>query len=155
MVELGSLRDIHVYTDGGCHGNPGPGGWAFVVHADGEVFRQKGAERDTTNNRMELKAVISALEYVDSNFNLDGVAVHIHTDSQYVQRGMNEWLARWLRNGFKTAAKKPVKNRELWLELNDLAEKHTVRWHWVRGHAGHEFNEECDALVQDAIRELT
>jgi ribonuclease HI len=104
---------------------------------------------------MELRAVISALEFVTGELDAGDTPLHVHTDSQYVQRGMNEWLSRWLRNGFKTAAKKPVKNKELWVELNELSKHHDIRWHWVRGHAGDRSNEECDALVQRAIRELT
>lgn len=143
---------IDIYTDGGCHGNPGPGGWAFVVQRNGRAYQMKGAEANTTNNRMELTAVISALEFIENNF--DHEPIRVHTDSQYVQRGMSEWMERWLKNGFKTAAKKPVKNKELWVKLNALSQRLQPQWHWVRGHSGHELNETCDSLVQAAIQEL-
>ena len=138
---------VTIYTDGACLGNPGPGGWAALVIADGTVRELSGYEPQTTNNRMELRAAVEGLRALD-----DGTEVDLHTDSQYLRTGMAEWLARWKRNGWRTADKKPVKNVDLWQELDALAQRHAVRWHWVRGHAGHPENERCDALANDAIR---
>ena len=138
---------VTIYTDGACAGNPGPGGWGALVIADDAVRELSGFEAQTTNNRMELKAAVEALRVLD-----DGTEVDLHTDSQYLRTGMAEWLARWKRNGWRTADKRPVKNVDLWQELDALAQRHAVRWHWVRGHAGHPENERCDALANDAIR---
>jgi ribonuclease HI len=138
---------VTVYTDGACLGNPGPGGWAALLVADGDVREISGYEGHTTNNRMELRAAVEALRALD-----DGTDVDLHTDSQYLRNGMNEWLARWKRNGWRTADKKPVKNMDLWEDLDALAHRHVVRWHWVRGHTGHPENERCDALANEAIR---
>ena len=141
------MRHVTVFTDGACSGNPGPGGWAAVV-LDGEGRREiSGYEPDTTNNRMELSAAIEALEALPET-----VAVDLHTDSQYLRNGMSAWLARWKRNGWRTADRKPVKNEDLWRRLDELAQRHHVRWHWVRGHDGHTENERCDALANAAIR---
>ena len=144
--------DVTCYTDGGCHGNPGPGGWAYVLSVDGTHEEQYGYDPETTNNRMELTAVIEALrrtrELPHAPTNLK-----IYTDSQYVRNGITDWIIRWKRNGWKTAGKKPVKNRELWETLDTLASELPVTWHWVEGHAGVELNERCDELVQLAIRE--
>jgi len=143
-----------VYTDGGCSGNPGPGGWAFVVLADGVTRAERsGGERDTTNNRMELLAVISALESLPGlGFTAGACPVTVVTDSEYVRKGMSEWILKWKANGWRTASKAPVKNAELWRRLDALAAPWAVRWRWVRGHAGQPQNERCDALVQEAIR---
>lgn len=143
-----------LYTDGGCHGNPGPGAWAFVLHYNGQSVRLYGAEADTTNNRMELSAVIEGLEYVRLNLTCSGGLV-CRTDSRYVQQGITSWIHTWKRNGWRTTAKKPVKNRDLWQRLDGLVQQMTPQWEWVQGHAGEEGNEECDALVQRGIRELT
>jgi ribonuclease HI len=141
------MRHVIVFTDGACSGNPGPGGWAAVL-VDGAHRRElSGYEPATTNNRMELSAAIRALEALPET-----VAVDLHTDSQYLRTGMAEWLARWKRNGWRTADRKPVKNEDLWRRLDDLAQRHHVRWHWVRGHDGHPENERCDALANAAIR---
>lgn len=141
------MRHVTVFTDGACSGNPGPGGWAAVI-VDGADRRElSGYDPATTNNRMELSAAIRALEALP-----DAVAVDLHTDSQYLRNGMSEWLARWKRNGWRTADRKPVKNEDLWRRLDDLAQRHHVRWHWVRGHDGHPENERCDALANAAIR---
>ena len=141
------MRHLTVFTDGACSGNPGPGGWAAVI-LDGEHRRElSGFEAATTNNRMEMSAAIRALEALP-----DGVAVDLHTDSQYLRNGMSAWLARWKRNGWRTADRKPVKNEDLWRRLDDLARQRHVRWHWVRGHDGHPENERCDALANAAIR---
>ena len=141
------MERVDIYTDGACQGNPGPGGWAAIVRRDGEERELTGYDPDTTNNRMELLAAIEGLRAVE-----DVSEVDLHTDSQYLQNGMNDWLARWKRNGWKTAAKKPVKNVDLWQALDELASHHTVRWHWVRGHDGHVENERCDELANEAIR---
>jgi len=144
-----------IYTDGGCTGNPGPGGWAAVLLADGrDATEISGGDENTTNNRMELVAVIRALERVNSEF--PGVrTLAVHTDSQYVQKGISQWMAGWIAKGWKTAAGKPVKNQDLWLELKALNDELPVEWHWVKGHAGNRWNERCDALVAERRREFT
>jgi ribonuclease HI len=146
---------LTIYTDGGCSGNPGPGGWAFVVLRDEQqVAQRSGSDVQTTNNRMELTAVTEALKYVQS-LEEQVEAVHIHTDSQYVQQGITRWIIGWKKNGWKTAAKAPVKNQEYWKALDAIAQQLPVKWHWVKGHAGIEHNELCDALVRqemDAIK---
>jgi ribonuclease HI len=141
------MRRLTIYTDGACLGNPGPGGWAALLVEDGRVRELSGYEPRTTNNRMELRAAVEALRALDEPSEVD-----LHTDSQYVRTGMAEWLARWKRNGWRTADKKPVKNMDLWQELDAQAHRHVVRWHWVRGHAGHVENERCDLLANEAIR---
>ena len=140
-------RATTVYTDGACLGNPGPGGWAALILDTDPPRELSGYEPQTTNNRMELRAAVEALRAIP-----DGSEVDLHTDSQYVRTGMSEWLARWKRNGWRTADKKPVKNVDLWQALDALAQRHLVRWHWVRGHCGHPENERCDALANEAIR---
>ena len=155
---------IHIYTDGGCSGNPGPGGWGYVIIGDrvqgigdreeGVLEEKWGAERSTTNNRMELQAVIAALEALASMRGEDK-EVAVYTDSQYVQKGMTIWLADWKARGWKTSDKKPVKNQDLWLCLDALAAGFALNWVWVKGHAGNEYNERCDALTQKAIASLS
>jgi ribonuclease HI len=152
---VSDAKEIQVYTDGGCHGNPGPGGWAYVLEVDGARYMAKGAENQTTNNRMELTAVIHALTHLYRNGLCEDSTVHIHTDSQYVRNGITSWIHTWERNGWKTSAKKPVKNRELWISLRDAEQRCRVEWHWVRGHSGHAGNEEVDGLVQEAIAEIS
>lgn len=138
---------LKIYTDGGCTGNPGPGGWAAVILDNGNDPREmSGGDESTTNNRMELTAVIGALGYVMDKFGTD-ISIDVYTDSQYVQKGISEWMPRWVRKGWKTAAGKPVKNKDLWLELKTLNEGLNVEWKWVKGHAGDEWNERCDELV--------
>jgi ribonuclease HI len=137
---------VRIYTDGACKYNPGPGGWAYVLKKDGqEEVEQWGRESHTTNNRMELMAVIRALATLRP-----GSQAEVHTDSQYVQKGMSEWLRDWKRRGWRTADKKPVKNVDLWQELDRLAGARSVTWHWVRGHSGHPENERADALANRA-----
>ena len=143
---------IDVYTDGGCSGNPGPGAWAYVAVLDGEKRSESGFEMNTTNNKMELTAVIRALEQVEGLTQVEDSTFRIYTDSQYVQKGITEWIERWIINGWITRSKTPVKNRELWQSLNDVASRLRVEWNWVRGHVGNELNEACDALVQSEIR---
>ena len=141
------MRRTTIYTDGACLGNPGPGGWAALLVDDGSRREISGYEPATTNNRMELRAAVEALRALEEPSQVD-----LHTDSQYLRNGMSEWLARWKRNGWRTADRKPVKNVDLWQQLDGLAARHDVRWHWVRGHAGHPENERCDALANEAIR---
>lgn len=140
---------VVIYTDGGCHGNPGPGGWAAVIEHAGTTTEISGAEAATTNNRMELRAVIEALRHLGPH----RPPVEVRTDSVYVRSGITEWIGNWKKRGWRTAAGKPVKNQELWRELDGLVDE-GVRFTWVQGHAGIDGNERCDQLVQDAIAAL-
>ena len=146
------MKQLEIYTDGGCHGNPGPGGWAFVIELDGETQQRSGREAVTTNNRMELTAVIEALKSVRSHYGDKVKSISLVTDSQYVRGGISDWMTRWVRNGWKTSAGKPVKNQDLWQELQRLSHGLNISWDWVRGHSGDRRNELCDTLVQEAIR---
>jgi len=137
---------VEIYTDGACSGNPGPGGWGALLRYRGHEREICGGEPETTNNRMELRAVIEALTALKRPSR-----VALYTDSQYVQKGVTEWLAGWKANGWKTAAKKPVKNRDLWESLDTALQRHVVRWHWVKGHAGHPENERADALARTGM----
>jgi ribonuclease HI len=145
---------VHIYSDGACKGNPGAGGWGALLISGGHRKEICGGEPDTTNNRMEMMAVIRALESLKRPS-----TVHVHTDSQYVQKGISEWMAGWKKRGWRTADGKPVKNQDLWQELDALTRKHRIEWNWVRGHAGHPENERADALanqgVLQASRELS
>jgi ribonuclease HI len=138
---------IEIYTDGGCSGNPGPGGWAYVLTDGGRQVKASGGEADTTNNKMELTAVIEALEAVKADKKTSLQPVTIVTDSQYVKSGITTWIHNWVKNGWKTAAKKPVKNQEYWMRLKALCDELDVNWKWVKGHSGNELNEECDSMV--------
>lgn len=140
---------IEIYTDGACSGNPGPGGWGAVLRWNGHEKELSGHEDDTTNNRMEMTAVIEALRAIKRRS-----TVHLYTDSKYVMHGITEWMAGWKARGWKTAAKKPVKNKDLWEALDEALEQHDVRWHWVKGHAGHPENERADKLATDAINRV-
>jgi len=140
---------IDIWADGGCRGNPGPGGWGVLLRSGGHEKELWGGEPATTNNRMELTAVIRALEALKRP-----VQARIHTDSQYVQKGISEWIHGWKRNGWKTSDKKPVKNADLWQELDGLAARHRLQWLWVKGHAGDPGNERADALANRGIDEL-
>ena len=169
---------MNIYTDGGCSGNPGAGGWAYIIvkepsgSADfsnpddlsASILKEEwGTEKNTTNNRMELQAVISALETLSG---LDAVpgetvsnqhpnsTIDVFTDSQYVQKGITEWILNWKRNSWRTKDKKPVKNQDLWQELDALTASFPITWAWIRGHAGNKYNERCDALTQKAIASL-
>lgn len=133
---------VVIYTDGACKGNPGPGGWGALLRFGAHERELYGGERETTNNRMELTAVIRALEALKRP-----CRVALYTDSQYVRKGITEWLAQWKRRDWKTADRKPVKNVDLWRELDLVAARHDIRWHWVKGHAGHPENERADALA--------
>jgi ribonuclease HI len=138
---------VEIFSDGACRGNPGPGGWGALLRAKGGAEKELwGGEADTTNNRMELTAVIRALEALKRP-----TRVQVYTDSQYVQKGISEWIRSWKRRGWKTADKKPVKNVDLWQQLDELAARHAVEWHWVRGHAGHPENERADRLANKGI----
>jgi ribonuclease HI len=148
------VQKIDVYTDGGCHGNPGPGAWAYVIRINGDITEGSGSDRETTNNRMELEAVIRALGVVVDRHGSQ-TDVTVHTDSQYVRNGIMSWIATWMRNGWMTSARKPVKNQDRWVRLHELSELVKPRWEWVRGHAGDALNERCDALVQQAIGRLS
>lgn len=140
---------LKIWTDGSCLGNPGPGGWAFVATDGTNVAERCGGERDTTNNRMELMAVIRALSAAHRH-----KSVEIHTDSQYVKNGMQLWLQNWKKKNWRTADKKPVKNQDLWQQLDELASNIEIRWVWVKGHAGEEFNERCDELARTSAEKL-
>jgi len=140
---------VRSYTDGACKGNPGPGGWGALLRSGAHERELYGGDPATTNNRMELTAVIRALEALKR-----ASKVEIYTDSEYVMKGITEWLAGWKRRGWKTADRKPVKNADLWRELEALAHKHEVRWHWVRGHSGHPENERADALANRGVTSL-
>lgn len=149
---------LNIYTDGGCSGNPGPGGWAYVMvqktfQGETVLAEDQGAEKATTNNRMELAAVISALKALKTIDGAPRQAV-VHTDSQYVQKGITEWIRNWKRNSWRTSDKKPVKNQDLWMELDALAAGFALSWEWVKGHAGNTYNERCDSMVQKAIASL-
>ena len=137
---------VKIFTDGACSGNPGPGGWGAILRWGDTERELKGGESDTTNNRMELMAAIKALESLNR-----AVKVDLYTDSTYVQKGITEWIHSWKRRGWKTASKKPVKNEDLWKRLDDVIQYQDVSWHWVKGHAGHEYNERADALARAGL----
>jgi ribonuclease HI len=141
--------ETEIFTDGACRGNPGPGGWGVLLRHNGHEKTLYGAEPMTTNNRMELMAAIRALESLKRP-----CRVRLVTDSQYVQKGIQQWLAGWKQRGWKTADRKPVKNVDLWQRLDSAANGHDIQWHWVRGHSGHPENELADALANRAIDEL-
>jgi ribonuclease HI len=142
-------RTCHIYTDGACKGNPGPGGWGAVLEYDGEEREIYGGERATTNNRMELTAVIEALNALKRP-----CRILLHTDSQYVQKGITEWIGGWKARGWRTAAKEPVKNVDLWKKLDEAIGEHQIEWIWVRGHSGHDGNERADALANKGVETL-
>ena len=144
-----SEQRVVIHTDGACSGNPGPGGWGAILHWGDHEKELKGGEAMTTNNRMELMAAISALEALKKPCTVD-----IHTDSQYLRNGITQWINKWKRNGWRTASKQAVKNVDLWQRLDAALHTHTVRWHWVKGHAGHDLNERADELAREAISEI-
>ena len=146
MVEGAGEGVVVIYADGACKGNPGPGGWGVLLRAGGREKEMFGGEAQTTNNRMELTAVIEGLLFLKQRS-----AVRVYTDSQYVQKGISEWIHSWKRRGWLTADKKPVKNVDLWKALDEAAQRHDVEWHWVKGHAGHPGNERADALANRGI----
>jgi len=136
-------KRVEIWTDGGCAPNPGPGGWGAILLWDGHKREMHGGEKETTNNRMELLAAISALEALKRPCDVD-----LHTDSQYVKNGITSWMFNWKRKNWRTADNKPVKNVDLWQRLEEAAQRHQVKWHWVKGHAGTELNERADELVR-------
>ncbi len=144
------MAEIIIYTDGACRGNPGPGGWGVVLESGNHYKELYGGELKTTNNRMELTAAIKALQSLKRS----DLKVMLYTDSVYVKNGITQWLSNWKSKGWKTAAKKPVKNALLWQQLDEINQQHDVEWHWVKGHAGHEGNEKADQLANKAIDEL-
>ena len=141
------MKSIEIYTDGACLGNPGPGGWGALLRYRSTERELSGGEPQTTNNRMELMASIAALEALTEPCRVD-----LHTDSQYVRQGITEWLANWVRRGWKTAGGGAVKNQDLWQRLQQACQRHEIAWHWVKGHAGHPENERADALATAAAR---
>ncbi|MBM3116691.1 ribonuclease HI [Jeongeupia naejangsanensis] len=140
------MTTVTIYTDGACKGNPGPGGWGALLQYGEQEKELFGGERETTNNRMELTAVIEALAILKRP-----CAIALWTDSQYVKNGIESWIHNWKKNGWKTADKKPVKNADLWQQLDLEVARHAVSWHWVKGHAGHEFNERADQLANRGV----
>lgn len=134
--------EVMIYTDGACKGNPGPGGWGALLEYGGHRKEICGGNRDTTNNRMELQAAIEALAILNRS-----CTVHLYTDSSYVKNGIQQWMAGWKKRGWKTSDRKPVKNKDLWMRLDEETRRHTIEWHWVKGHSGHPGNERADALA--------
>lgn len=145
----GESVSVEIYTDGACKGNPGPGGWGVLLRYRGVEKTLRGGEAHTTNNRMELTAAIKGLEALTRP-----CVINLYTDSQYLRQGMMEWLSGWKKNGWRNSKKEPVKNADLWMLLDDLASRHQIIWHWVKGHSGHTENELVDALANQAIEEL-
>ena len=143
------MSEVVIYTDGACRGNPGPGGWGALLSYGSKKKELFGSERETTNNRMELLAAIEALESLKRS-----CKVNLYTDSQYVRKGILEWMANWKKRGWKTAARKPVKNQDLWISLDKAIERHDIDWHWVKGHSGIEGNEIADSLANKAIDQM-
>jgi ribonuclease HI len=141
-----TLPKVTIHTDGACSGNPGPGGWGAILAWNDHEKELKGGEPHTTNNRMELSAAIHALEALNKP-----CAVDLYTDSQYLRGGVTEWIAQWQRNGWRTSDRKPVKNVDLWQRLDTALKRHEVRWHWVRGHSGHDLNERADRLARQGL----
>jgi ribonuclease HI len=144
-----SEHQVTIHTDGACSGNPGPGGFGAILQWGDHTKELKGGEAHTTNNRMELMAAITALESLKRTCTVD-----LHTDSQYLRNGIMTWIKGWKRNGWKTADRKPVKNVDLWQRLDAALAHHTIRWHWLRGHSGHDLNERADELAREAIAEV-
>lgn len=147
------LETIEIFTDGGCSGNPGPGAWAYILRRGESRLEGSGAEPLTTNNRMELTAVIQALQELRAHPEWPDLKLDIHTDSRYVEQGITDWVLKWERKGWLNSAKKAVKNQDLWKRLRRLTRPLSIRWHWLQSHAGHPLNEACDRMVQQAIRQ--
>lgn len=143
------MSKVEIFTDGACRGNPGPGGWGVLLRANGVEKKLYGGVKDTTNNRMELLAAIKGLEALNRP-----CQVRLSTDSKYVMMGITEWMANWKKNGWKTSAKKPVKNVDLWERLSELIQSHEIKWQWVKGHSGHRENEIADQLANQGIDEF-
>ena len=140
---------IELFSDGACKGNPGLGGWGVLIKNSKTLNELKGSQQQTTNNRMELIAVIEGLKSIKKHSH-----IQITTDSMYVKNGINQWINNWKKNGWRTAAKKPVKNKDLWQELDELVQKYSIKWLWVKGHSGHPGNERADQLANEAIEEF-
>lgn len=140
------MKSVSLFTDGACSGNPGPGGWGVLLRFNGNEKELSGGEKETTNNRMELTAAVKGLEALKEPCRVD-----LYTDSEYLKNGVTQWMRQWKKNGWRTAAKKDVRNKDLWLEIDALIQRHDVHFHWVRGHAGHEENERADRLARAAV----
>jgi len=143
---MDSSKKINIYTDGACKGNPGQGGWGAILEYNGHIKEISGYSKDTTNNIMELTAVIKALDTLKNS-----CRITLTTDSKYVKNGITEWIYNWKKNGWKTANKKPVKNKELWIMLEESTQRHQIQWEWIKGHSGHPQNERADELANLAI----
>ncbi len=139
-------KEINIYTDGSSLGNPGKGGWGAILIYNGREKKISGNNKDATNNQMELMAVIQALEEIK----MDSFAINVYTDSQYVRNGITKWIFNWIKNDWKSAKKKPIKNKELWQELYELSQKYSINWHWVKAHNGNKYNEIADKLAREA-----
>ena len=147
LKEITPSSTVEIFTDGACSGNPGPGGWGAVLRCTGgQEWEHSGGEAETTNNRMEMLAAVESLACLPFQ-----TKIVLYTDSQYLKNGMNLWLKNWKKNGWKTANKSPVKNQDLWQRLDDLTQKHSIEWRWVKGHSGHPENERADALARNGI----
>lgn len=145
------MNEVTIYTDGGCSGNPGPGGWGVVLIYNGEARELSGGEKNTTNNRMELTAAINALSVVKNTPEFKNLPITLNIDSQYVKNGITVWIKNWKLKNWRTSDKKPVKNQDLWILLDELNSSLNVKWNWVKGHAGIQYNEICDGLCQKEI----
>jgi ribonuclease HI len=143
------LKKVVIHTDGACHGNPGPGGWAAILECEGHTRELSGGVPVTTNNRMELQAVIEALNALK-----EPCEIEFYTDSEYVKNGVSKWLSNWKRNGWRTKSKQPVKNEDLWRAVDSSVSKRRIEWHWLKGHAGHIGNERCDELANEEIAKI-
>ncbi|MCD6121099.1 MAG: ribonuclease HI [Spirochaetales bacterium] len=148
------MSTIEIFTDGGCSGNPGPGAWAYFIVANGSEISGSGSVNISTNNRMELTAVIEALNKLEDLNVGKETSITVNTDSQYVKKGITEWIPVWVKNSWLNSKKKPVKNKDLWLLLRERAGKLNIKWNWVPGHAGVDYNERCDKLVRMEIKKL-
>ena len=142
-------KKVDIYTDGACSGNPGPGGWGVLIEIDNENIELSGGDRETTNNRVELMAAIKALEEIDKDYEIT-----LYTDSNYVKDGITSWISNWKKNNWKTASKKDVKNKELWMRLDEAIKDKNISWVWVKGHAGNAGNEQADYLARSALEKL-
>ena len=142
-------KKVDIYTDGACSGNPGPGGWGVLIEIDNENIELSGGDKETTNNRMELMAAIKALEEIDKDYEIT-----LYTDSNYVKDGITSWISNWKKNNWKTASKKDVKNKELWIRLDEAIKDKNISWVWVKGHAGNAGNEQADYLARSALEKL-
>ena len=148
------MQNIEIFTDGACSGNPGKGGWGAILIIDGKEEELSGGEMETTNNRMELSAALFALEDLKKRGISKASMMSLTSDSQYLKNGITTWIQTWKKNGWKTANKQPVKNKDLWEVLDDLNAYFSIEWKWIKGHAGHQYNELCDELARNAIAKL-